>query len=381
MSFGFPGANTGFEQHDLHEESFWPSFTDIMMVIVMVFLLVAISVILNNYQLVKNLKQSMLAQQLASSIAEDTQMENSSLEERLQQLKQQLAAANIQIVNSKKSLEETRSELQKSQQIISELNAISNQQTQQLDEKTAYFATLEQQSKQQLEAKNKEIFELQQLQQTQLDELNTTKNEAKSQQQLITKLQQQEKDDQNKIEDLQAQIKSLRNSLTENASEYLALQKQLTEKSSEIETLQQTLTEQSNEFSELKIQRQSDESQLLSLQGELDSLDKKYQKLLRPARSPKGKFVVAVRYTKYKGRGIYRLRSHPRGEYRNVSRRQLERKMVKLKKKHGDNLYVKVVIPKNSGLSYNEALKFTSFMQKSYDYYFQEEQEDKTERN
>ena len=311
MSIGFFETDVTCEQHNLHEESFWPSFTDIMMVIVMVFLLVVVSVILNNYQLVKNLKQSMLAQQLASSIAQDTQIKNNDLEEHIQELKQQL------------------------------------------NEKTARFTTLEQQSKEQLDIKNKEIF----------------------------KLKQQKKNYQNKIADLEAQIKSLRNSLTENASEYIALQKELTEKSSEIEILQQTLTEQSTEFSELKRQRQSDEIQLLSLQGELDSLGKKYQKLLRPARSPKGKFVVTVRYTKYKGRDIYRLRTHPRGEYKNVSRWQLEHKMAKLKKKHGDHLYVKVVIPKNSGLSYNEALKFTNFMQKSYDYYFQDEQEDKTDQN
>ena len=327
MSLGFPNANNDVE-YDLNEESFWPSFTDIMMVIVMVFLLVAVSVILNNYQLVENLKKSIQAQQLASSIAEDTQLKNSTLEEQLLQLKQQLALANKQINDSKKINKTTQAELLKSQQIIKELNAISKQQTQQLDEKTAYFATLEKQSKQQ---------------------------------------QQQY---QNKVEDLEAQIKVLRNSLTENSSEYRALQQTLSDKSSKIEQLETAL----------KKQRESSETQLLSLQGELDSLDKKYQKLLRPARSKKDKFVVAIIYTKHKGHPVYRLRTHPKGEYKNVSRRQLERKMEKLKKQHKNDLYVKVIIPKNSGLSYNEALKFTSFMQKSYDYYFQPEETEESEK-
>ncbi len=342
MSFGFPNANSGFEHHDLNEESFWPSFTDIMMVIVMVFLLVAVSVILNNYQLVENLKKSMQAQQLASSIAEDTQVENSTLEERLLQLKQQLALANTQISDSKEINKTTQSKLLKNQQIIKELNAISNQQTQQLDEKTAYFATLEQQSKQQLKQKNEEITTLQQQQQVHQDELNASKEKTNTQQQLA-----------------------------------LQLQQTLTNKSSKIKQLQTSLTEQTDQYSQLKKQRKSNETQLLSLQGELDSLDKKYQKLLRPARSAKEKFVVAVIYTKYKGRSVYRLRTHSKGEYKNVSRRQLERKMTKLKKQHSSNLYVKVVIPKNSGLSYSEALKFTSFMQKSYDYYFQPEKTEK----
>ncbi len=335
MSFGFPNANNDFEYHDSNEESFWPSFTDIMMVIVMVFLLVAVSVILNNYQLLENLKKSIQAQQLASSIAEDTQLKNSTLEEQLLQLKQQLALANNQISAAKESNKTTQAELLKNQQIIKELNAISKQQTQQLEEKTAYFATLEQQAKQ------------------------------------------QQKEQQNKVEDLKAQIEVLRNSLTENSSAYRELQQTLSNKSSKIEQLQTSLTEKTDQYNELKKKGESNETQLLSLQGELNSLDKKYQKLLRPARSAKNKFVVAIIYTKRKGRPIYRLRIHPKGEYKNVSRSQLERKMAKLKKQHKNNLYVKVVIPKNSGLSYNEALKFTSFMQKSYDYYFQPKETEK----
>jgi hypothetical protein len=112
---------------------------------------------------------------------------------------------------------------------------------------------------------------------------------------------------------------------------------------------------------------------LLSLQGELESLDKKYQKLLRPARSVKNKYVVTVTYIKRRGRSMYRLRAKPTSDYKNVSRKQLERQLETLKNQHGTNLYVKIIIPENSGLSYNEAWKFTSFIQKSYDYYYQEE--------
>ncbi len=387
MSLGFPSANNNLEQDGFSEESFWPSFTDIMMVIVMVFLLVAVSVILNNYQLVENLKNSMQAQQLASSIAEDTQIENSTLEERLLRLKQQLALANTRIIDSKKEAKKTQLTLSKNQQIIEELNAISTQQTEQLDEKTAYFAALELQSKQQLEEKNAEIITLKNRQKTNKEELYEAQEIASTQQQLVSQLQQQEEESEDKAGDLQAQIASLRNSLTENASEYRTLQTNLSSKSSKIEQLQTTLTKQSSQFTELKKQRNQDESQLLSLQGELDSLDKKYQKLLQPARSAKGKFIVEVVYSKRKGRGVYRIRVDQKGKYKNISRQQLERKLTSLKNKHTSDLYVKVIIPKNSGLSHNEAWKFTSFAHQSYDYYFQsktdkkdedEEDEDKT---
>jgi hypothetical protein len=167
MSFGFPGANTSFENHNVSEESFWPSFTDIMMVIVMIFLLVAVSVILNNYQLVENLKKSMQAQQIASSIAEDTQVENSSLEERLLRLKQQLAFVSTQVVEAGKKADNNQQQLLKREQIIKELNAISAQKEKQLEEKTAFLAQMEDQSKQQQEQKNARINELNNQQQTQ----------------------------------------------------------------------------------------------------------------------------------------------------------------------------------------------------------------------
>jgi chromosome segregation ATPase len=329
MSFGYPNDNSHFDNHNVSEESFWPSFTDIMMVIVMVFLLVAVSVILNNYQLVENLKKSMQAQQLASLIAEDAQVENNSLETHLLQLKQQLARINDQMVGIKVETDNNQTELLKNQQVINELHAISAQQTQQLDEKTSYLATLEEKSKHQLKAKALEIAEFKIAQQTLEETLNRSKEKIATQQQVFSQLQQKEEDSEDKVVALQGQIVAL------------------------------------------KTQHKSDESKLLSLHGELDSLDKKYQKLLRPARSTKGKYIATVTYIKRKGRGVYRFRASSSGEYKNVSRKQLERTLLKLKNKHGIDLYVKVIIPENSGLSYNEAWKFTNFIQKSYDYYFQ----------
>ena len=357
MSFGFPGANTSFESHDVSDESFWPSFTDIMMVIVMVFLLVAISVILNNYQLVENLKKSIQAQQLASLLAEDTQVENSSLEEQLLQLKQQLALANKQLVIAADDVKKTQADLLKNKQIIKELNAISVQQNQQLDEKTAYLSTFEKKSKEQLEQKETEIATIAAQQQVATQALEEANEKAVRQQQKLSQWQQKDEAIKNKASELQQQLAQLESAARETSSQYSELQEVLKKKSTKIIAL----TEQG----------ERDESQLVSLQGELDSLDEKYQKLLRPARSSKGKVVVAVTYTKRKGRSVYRLRDKPNKEYKKVSREQLERQLEKLKNKHGIALYVKVIIPENSGLSYNEAWKFTSFMQKAYDYYFQ----------
>ena len=370
MSFDFPGANTSFENHNVSEESFWPSFTDIMMVIVMVFLLITVSVIINNYHLVENLKVSMQAEQLSASIAEDTQVENTTLEEGLKQLQQQLTDLNVKLTAAKKETKISRSALLGSQQSIEKLKAAAIDNQQQLDDKTNSLALFGEQSKQQLEAleersrqqledlegkskqqlddKNQQIAILHNRQQVSLDELDEAKD-------TVAQLQAEESESKNKFSDLRVQMT----------------------------VLQTTLDKTSTQFSDLKKVRESEETKLLSLQGEMDSLDKKYQKLLRPARSSKGKFVVSAMYSKRGGRSFYRLRSSPDGEYEKVSRKQLARKLAKLQKKHTTNLYVKIILPEKSGLSYNEAWRFTNEMQKTYDYYYQEEErpEDEGENN
>lgn len=305
MSFGFPNN----DHYEAIEESFWPSFTDIMMVIVMVFLLVTVSVILNNYHLIENLKTSMQAQQMAKHQAEDAQIENSTLAQRLQRLKQTVMVLNQQLLDSK-------NELTKREQTIQHLTTSNTQQKQQLKGETAKFIALGQRTQQQILKKDSKISYLKQ------------------------------QEDKRKSE-----IKTLKIQLTDSKT---------------------VLIEQSKKFSTLEKQRENEETKLLSLQGELDSLDKKYQKLLRPARSSKGKTVVAVMYSKRKGRSVYRLRKTTKGDYQTLSRARLSNQLGKLKKKYKTDLYVKVIIPENSGLSYNEAWRFTNKIQKSYDYYYQD---------
>jgi hypothetical protein len=46
--------------------------------------------------------------------------------------------------------------------------------------------------------------------------------------------------------------------------------------------------------------------------------------------------------------------------------------LKQLKDTYKDILYVKIIIPDNSGLSYNEAWDFMSGMLDKYDYYYQD---------
>jgi chromosome segregation ATPase len=156
------------------------------------------------------------------------------------------------------------------------------------------------------------------------------------------------------------------------------ISKQLTATEKELETLKESTEDLSTQLASkdevitaLQKGRSTNETQLMSLQGEYDSLDSKYQKLLQPARSSKGKFIVSISYKKIGKRRVIRLKSNPKGSYKTVKKSELHKVLVRLKKKHKTDLYLKVIIPSNSGLSYNEAWTFTSNLQKKYDYYFQ----------
>jgi phage-related tail protein len=132
-----------------------------------------------------------------------------------------------------------------------------------------------------------------------------------------------------------------------------------------IAMLQTELSSKNTEIAGLTSKADQSEKQLLSLQGEYTELDQKYQKLLKPARSSKGKQVVEVVYSK----SGYSIRKPGEAALRNIGRAALDAELSALKTQHGAELYVKVVIPDNSGLSYNDAWRFTSEMLSKYDYY------------
>ncbi|RMG58258.1 MAG: hypothetical protein D6717_03230, partial [Gammaproteobacteria bacterium] len=95
--------------------------------------------------------------------------------------------------------------------------------------------------------------------------------------------------------------------------------------------------------------------------------------LVRPARTPKGKHVVEVRYRKVNGKPVIRLRDSGWKQSRVVSRKELEQQLTRLKKKYPGKLYVKIIIPADSGLSYAEAWRFMKGLLERYDYWYQDQ--------
>ncbi len=491
MEFGYPGSNTHIENHGVSEESFWPSFTDIMMVIVMIFLFVTVAVILNNWSLIADLKTSIKAQGIASNLADNRQEKNNSLQSALSILESQMVTLNEQYLAEKKELNKLINQkdsaltslqsnletevnnlnaLKKQHEVsvaknqqLSQLNnqqkiAISNAlateknlQTSLKNEKekrvslqTNYDQSIEkntlltQQNEEQQNSlkqtmiakktleetllnKNNTLATLQEdkenLQQDKegkINEISALKDDIKSKTALLASLQSDRNNEQKTLATLQtaynlakekisvgqeaveqtsqklltltkkqtdqvdklneAEI-ALKRSESEKQNIILVMNQKLIESEKKAKSLEGSLTDltaklesNKNEISKLE---EAGNLQLRSLQGEYDSLDARYQKLLRPARSSKGKFVVSITYKKVGDTKVIRLKENPDGDYKTVNSDQLNKALAKLKTKHKEDLYLKIIIPNKSGLSYNEAWKFTSKLQRKYDYYHQ----------
>ena len=72
------------------------------------------------------------------------------------------------------------------------------------------------------------------------------------------------------------------------------------------------------------------------------------------------------------GSDAFFLRRAGDSDYSRLSLAEVEKRLDKLKQEHGEDLYVKIIIPKDSGLSYSEAWQFMRNLLVKYDYYYQE---------
>jgi predicted nucleic acid-binding Zn-ribbon protein len=294
------------------EDSFWPSFTDIMTVIVMIFLLAMVILLLRNMELLSQLRATMEAEQEAAELARTTGEEKATLEEKLIAREYELSMLRMELLRMEESAEQQEAAISSQRNQIASLSREKDR----LNTQITRLSRESEQLNSQLTLANRNIERL------------TSDLEQSRQQQALTQA------------DLQALQRSYRD---QEAALAAAL-------ASEEET-SQALAELKTDFSDLKI---------------------KYDKLVRPARTPKGKTVVEVRYAKVGGK--YRIDYKGPGDssFQRISRNSLDRKLTQLKKRH-NNLYIKVILPKESGLSYSEAWSFTNHLHRNYDYYFQEE--------
>jgi chromosome segregation ATPase len=293
--------------------SFWPSFTDIMMVVVVIFMMASSVLILRNMALVRDLRATIDAQHNAEEAARSASETSATLEEQLAQTQNELSRLRMRLMRANEINQSRTEEINRQEQRLLALEADKQQLT----------ASLQQ-------SRRESQLHQDQLAQTQAEyaQLNQTHATLKT-----------------RLQEVLEQLSS-------------------TEKSNQ---------EQAAELTEFRRQRSLSDQQLVSLQGEYDELRNKYDKLIRPARSAIGKHVVSVRYFREDKKIQIRLRESEDEDYQSVNQDQLNKRLAKLKDTYAGNLYVKVIIPENSGLSYSEAWNFTYDLLQKYDYYHQDE--------
>ncbi|MDX2474291.1 MAG: hypothetical protein QNL91_11330 [Candidatus Krumholzibacteria bacterium] len=289
------------------EASFWPSFTDIMTVILMVFMLTMVVVIIKNADLIDQIRLSrQLQAEAESQLAANTQV---------------LADLRVRNTDLEEAIRSTRMEI-----IL--LTDEARRIREGLDIKAAAIARLDE------------------------------ANEELSENLRLIRLQLAEK--QTELSDTQAMIGGIR---TEAERANRDLSRQIAELLSQLEAEQTTLLTLSNEKSDL-------ETALARQRQDFSSLENKYLELVRPARSSEGKAVAAVQFRRVQGERQYQMKGVGVEQWETVSRDDLYRRLGQLKTRWGAELYVKVVIPDGSGLSYNEAWDFTKDVLTEFDYYY-----------
>jgi len=296
-------------QSQSSETSIWPSFTDIMTVILMIFMLTMVVVIIKNADLINQIRlsrslQAESQQQLRDNVQvlADLRMRNSDLEVAVR-------SARMEII-------------------------LLSDEMQRLDSS--------------LEVKAAAIVRL-----------AGEKEELEENLRLI-KMQMVEKDQE--LENAQLMIGGIRDE-AERANRQLSLQlAQLLTQLEENETTMLALTDEKTDL-ELALARQ---------RKDFSSLEDKYLKLVRPARSSMGKQVVSVQFLKVDGQDRYLLKDLGKNKWNPLPRDVLFARLELLRKELQTDLYIKVVIPDDSGLSYNEAWDFTKKVLSQYDYYYTE---------
>ena len=283
--------------HDMSGDSFWPSFTDIMMVVVMIFLLTSTILMVRNWELIDQLRGSLIAEQQASELIKSTSQENATLEEQLTNAQNEISILRMQAMQSSEQNSALSSALEDKEKqiivIISEKQALDNN----------------------LRESERQIFNLS-----------------------------------GQVQQLNIDLNSVRDNST---------------------LLAQELKQSRDKIILLNREKESQNTVFANLDTSFKDLKVKYDKLIKPARTAKGKYVVEVQYQRVDN--IERIRYKDAGDtaYRTLTQDELKNALTKAKKDHPKALYIKMIIPEDSGLSYSEAWTFMRGLLEKYDYYYQ----------
>ena len=334
---GFTDLRLNGSSNDV-QEGFWPSFTDIMTVVVMIFLISMVVLLLRNMELVNQLRATMEAERIAAELARATGEEKDSLSSALHRAEERVQQMRLEIMRlQEKGL---RSENLIAQQLRA-ISGLTNERDD-LAQQAAQLALLRQRLEADVEQRRAQIDSAMKA----LDEKQIQLNVA-----------------QRSISTLEQTTEQLRSRLAENQAQ--------------TERLQRTVSEQRESLEQARLNEQEVERRYLVLASDFDNLKVKYDKLVRPARSSTGRHLIEVKYWKADGKYRMSWREGGEGSFQEIRRSRLEKILQRLSNEKKNGLYVKVIFPEESGLSYSEAWKFTSDLHGKYDYYFKDEEDEK----
>lgn len=294
-------------QNQSSDTTIWPSFTDIMTVILMVFMLTMVVVIIKNADLINQIRLSRSLQADSEQQLRDNVQVMADLRLRNSDLEMAVRTARMEIIL-----------------LSDEMQRLDDN----LEIKAAAIARL---------AGEKEELE---------------ENLRLIRMRMVAKDQE--------LENAQVMIGGIRHE-AERANRELSLQ--LAELLSQLEENDMTMLVLTDQKSDL-------EMALARQRKDFSSLEDKYLKLVRPARSSMGKQVVSVQFLKSDGEPTYLLKDLGKTSWNPLPRDVVFARLELLREQLGADLYIKVVIPDDSGLSYNEAWDFTKTVLSRFDYYY-----------
>lgn len=325
-------ANAGDRQGEI---TLWPSFTDIMTVVLMIFMLTMVVVIIKNTTLAQALLRSEDQRRQIQSLLQNSEnlqaelkVTMTDLEEKLRQKQMTVILLNDEIKILQQDIEGKTAQIAafggQTDELNNKINRLQADITAAQSEAAASAAAFEEKATELTRQYEARIAEIQAASESRLSALSNDK--AKE------------------IEEYNKKVLSLLSRLKEKEAVILTL-------GGEKQTLEMSLAKQRQDFS---------------------TLEEKYIRLIRPARSPADKKVVTIFYQRVGGHYRIGFKGVDTERLESLTMDQLHQQLEALRQKWKDQLYVKVIIPEDSGLSYNEAWTFTKDILSRYDYYYQE---------
>ncbi len=331
--------NTAFTDlradHQVSQSSagFWPSFTDIMTTIVMIFLIALVVLLARNLELVQQLQATMAAEQLAAAQA-------SAAGEKNDLLTVALHAAEANLVDLRARL--------------SQLQARDQAQLAQIAEQHHQVVDL-QQARDRFAQEAAALLVLRAQLQSEVAQHKTQYRKAQ------LALQQREV----ALQAAQADIRTL-------GDELQVTQADLADTQQRSQELNAQLADKIHRLAAHQTEAQTAARRYAVLAEDYTHLKTKYNKLIRPARSARGRYRVEVRYRKRAGEYQIAWRTGATNQFQTVTREALDTILTRLDQQYLQGLYIRVVLPDDSELSHAEAWKFTLYLHQRYDYYFKQ---------